>query len=160
MSNPTFDAAFAAELATLTRVVAVPTETLAFGRDLSCVTDLDPQLAEVDPSSPVAIVEASIRRLTTPRGALIDDPDYGLDIRTILNRAASQRDLRALSGALQGEIQKDDRVALADVRLTVDLRTREARVSVFITPEDPALRDFSFTFAVSGGEVLMVTING
>jgi hypothetical protein len=160
VSNSTFNSAFSTQLAELTRIVAVPTGPLGYGTDLSCVTDLDPLLVEVDPNSPAAIVEAVIRRFTTPRGSLIDDPDYGLDIRSVLNRGMTQRDLRALAGALRGEAQKDDRVALADVQLTVSLPTREASVQVFITPEDSNLRDFSFTFAVTDGDVLRVTING
>lgn len=160
MSNPTFDEAFAAELGTFERIVTVPTGELRYGTDLSCTLDLDPSLAEVDPTSPIAIVEAIVRRFVTPRGALIDDENYGLDIRTLLNRGITQTDLRALSGALTGEARKDDRVAVADVKLTVNLVSKEANIQVFVTPEDSALRDFSFTLAVDSGEVLKVTING
>lgn len=159
MSNPTYDSAIAAELATLTRVVTVPSGELAYGTDLSCTLDLDPALAEVDPKTPKAIVEAIIRRFVTPRGALIDDENYGLSILTMLNRGMTQTDLRALSGALTGEARKDDRVALADVVVSASLATSEALIRTMITPEDPALRDFSFTFAVIDGEVLGVTIN-
>jgi hypothetical protein len=158
--NPDFEAAFALELASFTRIVAVPTGALAYGTDLSCTLDLDPKLAEVDPASPKAIVQAIIRRFVTPRGALIDDENFGLDVRSLLNRGITQTDLRALSGALTGESRKDDRVALSDVKLTVNLVTLEASIQVFITPEDPELRDFDFTFAVIDGEVLGVTING
>lgn len=159
--NSTFSDSIAEQLTTLTRVVAVPTGELKYGTDLSCVTDLEPTLAEVDPASPVAIVQAIIRRFTTPRGALADDQDYGLDIRGHINRGITPRDLRALGGALQGEAQKDDRVLEALVQLTATLRP-PATLSVYvqIVPADPRLQDFSFTFAVTGSDVLMVTING
>ncbi len=153
-------AAIATELATLTRIVAPSTEPLLYGLDLSCVTDIEPTLAEVDPASPRAIIQAVIRRFTTPRGALLDDPDYGLDIRAVLSRGATQRDVRAISGSLQGEAQKDDRVARCEVKLVASLLTRRVDVSVSITPEDPALKDFDFTFAVTDASVLMVTIHG
>lgn len=156
--NSSFEAAFSVSLSLLTRVVDPPAGALGYGTDLSCTTDLTPTLSEVDPSSPLAIVEAVIRRFTTPRGALIDDPDYGLDVRGHLNRAATTNDLRALAGALRGEAQKDDRVAEANVQLTASLSAMS--IKVFITPADQNLQDFTFTFAVTDSSVLMVTING
>lgn len=157
--NAIFAASISAQLATLSRVVVVPTGELKYGIDLSCVTDFDPTLAEVDPASPIAIVQAVIRRFTTPRGALADDQNYGLDIRGHVNRAATPRDLRALSGALQGEAQKDDRVLEALVQLTASLRppsTLSAQVQ--LVPADPRLQTFSFTFAATSSEILMGTI--
>ncbi len=68
--------------------------------------------------------------------------------------------MRAISGSLQGEAQKDDRVARCEVKLVASLLTRRVDVSVSITPEDPALKDFDFTFAVTDASVLMVTIHG
>lgn len=158
--NPTVQASLDAQLATLTRVQDVPTGKLAFGRDLLCIFDLDPLLGEVDPNDPRAIVQAVIRRYITPRGALIDDPDYGLDIRAHCNRGITQRDLRALAGAMQGEAQKDDRVARAAVSLTADSRARTLVAKVEIIPVDPREQEFTFTFAVDSAEVLRVTING
>jgi hypothetical protein len=160
--NSEVENALAAELATLTRVVDPPTGDLGYGTDLSCTTDLDPQLAEVDPQSPQAIVEAVIRRYTTPRGSLPDDEDgnYGLDVRAHCNRGMTQVDLRALAGALQGEAQKDDRVLKANVSITADARARTLELSVRIIPADLRTRAFGFTFAVTSAEVLKVTING
>ena len=69
------------------------------------------------------------------------------------------RGLRAIAGALSGEAQKDDRVAEAEVSLVATLRaTTRTQVQVMITPADPALQDFEFTFAVTGGDVLTGTI--
>lgn len=158
--NSAYADAFALELASLDREVAVPTGALAYGRDLSCTVELDPALAEVDPASPVAIVEAIVRRYITPRGALIDDAFYGQDTRALLNRGVTLEDLRAISGALTGEAQKDDRVALANVGVTADLRSSRMRIAATITPEDPAQREFSFVVAVEDGSTLEVTING
>lgn len=158
--NPTVQRSLDAQLATLTRVQDVPTGKLAFGRDLLCVFDLDPQLGEVNPDDPRAIVQAVIRRYITPRGGLLDDPDYGLDIRAHCNRGVTQRELRALAGAMQGEAQKDDRVEKAAVSLTADSRARALSVKVEIVPADPSEQAFTFTFAVDSAEVLRVTING
>lgn len=157
--NETVRASLDTQLAELTRVVDVPVAPFVYGRDLSCLTDLTPTLVEVDGSSPQAIVEAVIRRYITPRGGLADDQHYGLDLRAQLNRATTARDLRALSGAMRGEAQKDDRVSEATVELTAVVNSSEMLVNVVIVPADPALNDFDFTFAVTSGDVLTVTIN-
>lgn len=158
--NSTVEDNIAAQLATLSRVVDAPVGDLGYGLDLACTFDLDPLLAEVDPASPIAIVQAVVRRYITPRGTLADDADYGLDIRAHCNRGMTQRDLRALSGAMQGEAQKDDRVAKATVTLVADMLARTLAVGVLIVPTDPELETFSFTFAVTSSAVLKVTING
>jgi hypothetical protein len=158
--NPTFSKAYAAELATMVRVVDAPTGALGYGTDLSCTTDVDERLTEVDPQTPRAIAESIIRRFITPRGALIDDGDYGLDVRGHLNRGITQQDLRALSGALQSEAQKDDRVLAAHVELRVDTSAGEMFVNVTIAPADPNAEPFTFVFSVTSGAVLGVTIHG
>lgn len=149
----------AAQLPTLKRVVDAPTGDLAWGTDLSCVTDLHPTLAEVDPRSPRAITEAVTRRYLTPRGALLDDAGYGLDVRSHLNRGVTQRDLRAITGALGGEAQKDDRVTSAEVRMQAALGG-SAQLQVIIVPADPELEQFDFVFSVTSGSALAVTIDG
>jgi hypothetical protein len=159
--NSTVQDAITAELAMLARIVVPPPTTgLAYGTDLSCTTDLTPTLAEVDPLSPSAIVEALIRRFSTPRGSLEDDQDYGLDLRQHCNRGVTQRELRALAGSMQGEAQKDDRVESATVTLAASLDITTLTASLMIEPADPALRDFTFTFSVTSAEVLLETING
>jgi hypothetical protein len=158
--NETVAQSLAAQLPTLIRMVDTPVGELAYGTDLSCVTDLHPELAEVDPTSPSAIVEAVIRRFLTPRGALLDDQDYGLDVRSHLSRGATQRDLRAITGALSGEAQKDDRVASATVTMQANSLGAKAQLQVLIMPADPELEAFDFTFAVSSSDVLAVTIHG
>lgn len=157
--NDDVQASITRQMAELTRVVDVPVAPFVYGRDLSCVTDLSPTLAEVDSNSPQAIVEAVTRRYITPRGGLADDAAYGLDVRAHLNRGHTPRDLRALSGAMQGEAQKDDRVSEASVQLEAAVNSSEMLAHVVIVPADPALNDFDFTFAVTSGDVLTVTIN-
>jgi hypothetical protein len=157
--NETVAQSLAAQMPTLTRVVDAPVGELVYGVDLSCVTDLHPGLAEVELDSPSAIVEAVIRRYLTPRGALLDDANYGLDVRSHLNRGVTSRELRAISGALTGEAQKDDRVVRAEVRMQSVLGAT-ARLQVLIEPADPELESFDFTFSVASGETLAVTIDG
>lgn len=150
--------AIAADLATLERVVDAPVGELGYGTDLSCVTDVTDDLAEVDPNSTTAIAESLLRRYSTPRGGLPDDPDYGCDVRGFANRGVTVAELRDLGGAARNEARKDDRVEDAEVIATSSQNGSVLAVSGKITPADPALGTFSFTFAVTGGQALLETI--
>lgn len=62
-----------------------------YGTDLSCVVDLDAGLAEVTGNTLLA--QALARRLITPRGGLLDDPNYGYDLTQFLNADIGPTDL-------------------------------------------------------------------
>jgi hypothetical protein len=156
MSQIVLDA-IAADLATLTREVPTPAEPFGYGTDLRCTTDVTANLDEVDPFSPVAIVEALIRRLTTPRGRLPDDPEYGLDVTAMVNRGITQSELRDIQTQIRNESSKDDRVD--DVAVTVTmLAYNSARIQMMIAPAD-AQRPFSATLAVTDGQLLMEALS-
>lgn len=146
----------AAQVAELEHEVDAPTGALGYGTDLACVTDVTPDLEEVDPFSVRAIGEALIRRFTTPRGTLPDDPDYGLDLRSYCNRGVTATQLRELASQLRGEAGKDDRVD--DAAITVTAEGSSLTVAARITPADPDLEPFDLTFAVTSADVLAVTI--
>jgi hypothetical protein len=158
--NAIIDAAIAAELAALTeRVADVPAPPLGYGTDLSCVTELDNDCAEVDPQSRVAVAQAITRRLTTPRGALIDDPDYGYDVRQFANRGTTQLELRAVADQCRGEAVKDDRVRDAAITAIYDAAERRLTVSAQLDCADPLLGVFSLTFGVDAtGAALLETV--
>lgn len=97
-----------------------------YGTDVSCTTDLDPLFSVV--SGTTAVAQALARRLQTPAGGLIGDPDYGYDLRAWVNRPLGQRELFELRQAVVAEVLKDERVASAEVTvartgssLTVDV---------------------------------------
>jgi hypothetical protein len=156
MSQLVLDA-IAASTAELTRLVPVPTGPLGYGTDLSCVEDVTEDLAEVDPFSPQAIGEALLRRLTTPRGQLPDDPNYGMDLRGYCNRGVPTGELREIAGQIRSEVTKDDRVEDVSVVVTVPaLNAMSVRIDV--TPADPSLDPFTLTFAVTSGQLLLEAI--
>jgi hypothetical protein len=155
--NETVRAAIDLELALLVRTVAPPAGALGYGRDLSCVADVTPDLAEVDPFSRLGIGEAAIRRLTTPRGGLPDDPDYGFDLRAYCNRGSTVQDLRDLAGLTRSELTKDDRIEEARVSVSMPARG-ELTVAVRLTPADPAVEPFDLTFTVTGGGAVLEEI--
>lgn len=142
----------AAEIAALSAEVAKPVEPFGYGRDLSCVTDVDEYLNEVDPFSLRALGEALARRLTTPHGTLFDDPDYGLDLRAALNRGTTPEALRALEAAIRNEAAKDDRVSEASASVSVSGTRMEVRLQVAPVESSEA---FSLTFAIENGEVTL-----
>lgn len=92
-------------------------EDEGFGSDLSCADDLTADMAELDTDDPLVVAQAVYRRLTTPRGGLIDDPDYGLDVRSFLHKGMTPAEVRAIAGQIRLEILKDERVLDAEVRL-------------------------------------------
>lgn len=87
------------------------------GSDLSGVADLDPSGAMVSGRS--CLSQAIARRLTTPRGRLIDDANYGLDLRAFLNDDLSPADLGRIKALAEAECLKDERVRAATVTFTL-----------------------------------------
>jgi hypothetical protein len=156
MPNPIISAALATQLSTLERVYTPDTsEALGYGRDLSCVDDLAPDFGDVDPQSTRAIAEALARRLMTPRGTLLDDPTYGLDLRQYLNTGlVLPNGVADVSIAVRGECRKDDRVD--DLTVTVDytLATRVMQIALTVTPVDVALGVFTFTLVLDAAGVV------
>ncbi|WP_437623395.1 hypothetical protein [Sorangium sp. So ce1151] len=85
-----------------------------FGADLDCGEDLREDMRLASPR--LALAQAAYRRLTTPRGAVIDSPDYGTDLRELLSRGMTSAELAAVPGVVRGELTKDERFESVDVR--------------------------------------------
>lgn len=89
-----------------------------YGYDLYCLDDLTQNMKEIDGNNNIQIVIQSIfRRLNTPRGGLIYDPDYGLDVKGFLHKGMKATDILSIPGQIQAEILKDDRVETATVKI-------------------------------------------
>lgn len=85
-----------------------------FGSEISCVQDI---AADGRPAVGSIIVgEACMRRLLTPRGRLIDDPNYGFDLTGYVHDDMGPRDIAALQVGATAECLKDERVQSADVK--------------------------------------------
>jgi len=148
-------------LAQLARILDAPVPPFGYGSDISCERDLDPAMAEVDPLSALALAQALVRRLDCPRGALVDDPDYGMDLRAELNRGTTTRDLNAIAARIRSELTKDDRVSSVKVTVSyADLVAREMTVSIVVTPVDATIGGFSMTLAVTSAEVVISSMSG
>lgn len=125
----------------------VAPDTLGYGVDLSCVLDITPDAAEVDPNTTRAIGEALVRRYISPRNSVLDDESYGLDLRARCNAGQTRQDLTRLQSQIRVEALKDDRVSDVSVTLTFP-SPKTMSVALAVTPH--ALDDvFSLTFFVT-----------
>lgn len=159
MTAPLVAAAFEvqlAELRALGRVTTIPEPPLQWGSDLSCVTDCTAAFDELFATSPRIVAQAVARRFLTPRNGLIDDPHYGLDLRSYCNRGTTQQDLRTLQSRCVAEARKDERVATADVNIVLAIPV--LAVTVTVTPEDPTLERFTFVLSVDSETTLLELI--
>lgn len=150
----------ATETAKLARLEPTPLEPFGYGVDTSGVTDVTDTLDEVDAYSPLAIAQALLRRLITPRGTLPDDRDYGLDLRGYVNRGSTLNEIRDLESMTRGEVLKDDRVDDARVTVTLPSPLTRLRVAIQVTPVDPRTGGpFSLTLAVTSSEAIVEAVN-
>jgi hypothetical protein len=85
-----------------------PTNLPDFGTTLSCIFDLDPMGAMV--TGLTTLSQALIRRITTPRGRLLYDPNYGYDIQSELNDDVTQLQVGQIGLNMDQEFLKDQRV--------------------------------------------------
>lgn len=108
-----------------------------YGSDLSCLTDLTPNMAVV--SGLRLVGEAIARRLQTPRGALLDDSLYGFDVTGLVNADLSTSDIANLNAGITSECLKDQRVLSAKV------------TSEFIVQEPPSLGYLKITISLGTG---------
>lgn len=88
-----------------------------FGTAWSCVTDLTMPSVMVKGNRIVA--EAIARRLITPRGGLVDDPDYGFDLSEFVNADLTPGDIARIQAGVQAECLKDQRVSGASSTVVV-----------------------------------------
>ena len=92
-----------------------------FGQTWSGVTDLT--MPSVMVSGNRAIAEMLVKRYTTPRGRLLSDPNFGLDLTQYLNAPLTSGQLSQLASQCNKEATKDERVLSAQINLTFVLGT-------------------------------------
>jgi phage baseplate assembly protein W len=109
-------ASLTAGLVTLSSTAQPP---FGYGIDLVCVSDIDAHMAETMSDTVQSLAQDSFHRITTPRGSMPDDPNYGIDIRSMLSAGLTQSAIRGISSAIHGELTKDDRIADVEVDLSI-----------------------------------------
>lgn len=101
------------------------------GSDFGGVTDLDPAMPTV--SGRLCLAQALARRLTTPAGALLEDPDYGYDTRLLVNAVFNRAFVEARIAA---ECLKDERVGDVDVSVAFNRDTQTVTIAIAVTPSN------------------------
>lgn len=94
----------------------------SFGSCWSCVSDLTMPSVMVTGNRVVA--EAIARRWSTPRGGLIDDPNYGFDLSDFLGDDLDPSGLGRIASFAGAEAIKDERVLSCSVTLTLSTAGR------------------------------------
>ncbi len=69
-------------------------------------------------SGRILLAQALARRIITPRGALIDDPNYGIDVTDFLDDDVLPQQLTQLGGNIDAEFLKDQRVVASTTVVT------------------------------------------
>jgi phage baseplate assembly protein W len=123
-----------------------------FGTDISCVTDLADDGRSV--TGRMVVAEAIARRLITPRGRLIDDPDYGFDLTAYLNDDLTPTELGALRSGAEQECLKDERVEQAEIEAVLD-SAGLLTVNIDLTVADGP---FALVLAVSATSVTIISV--
>lgn len=124
------------------------------GTDLDLTTDLGLRWNLVTGNKNLG--RALARRLSTPRGALPWDPNYGFDLRDSLNAGLTQTQLSQLRGAVSSECEKDERVLRCDADVSYNARTSSLTVGLTITT---ATGPFSLILLVTAVTVDLLNAN-
>jgi len=101
------------------------------------------------------VAEAILRRWTTGRGQLIDDPNYGFNVLDLLSDDLGKKDIAYAQQQLAAEAEKDERVLSASVTLTLNVQG-ELKLDATITT---AAGPFKFVVAVSAVSVQLLLVS-
>lgn len=124
-----------------------------FGVDVVTYPSLDPTFAPL--RGLPALAERLYRRFTTPRGLLRFHPNDGLDLRSFLSKAMTNRELQGLKSQIEKESRKDEQVDSCDATVDFNASAESLSISISVQPSDgPA---FSLTLAVDALNVQLLT---
>ena len=123
-----------------------------FGLYISCADDIDPIMREVNGFD--ALAQALARRLDTPRGTLIDDPDYGYDLAQLVSRGMTADELAAIPSSISDEFQKDECVASVETKVLF-YSTGVLKLTFHVRAADGPFR---FTVEIADARALVLDI--
>lgn len=90
--------------------------------------DLDPWFTSV--AGPEAVLEAAARGLVTATGSLVDDEEWGYDLRVHVNDHAPNA--RSIEAAVAAQLVRDERVRRATATVTFDESTGRLSVACLL----------------------------
>ncbi len=129
--------------------------TTDLGTDIALISDLAPVWGLA--TSEANYLNALLRRLTTPRGGLFYDPDYGFDVPSYLNAAIAQTDFARIRAGIAAELRKDPRTLTVSVDAVFTFATKTMQITVQLTTD---VGPFDLVLAASGVTVDLLSVNG
>lgn len=126
-----------------------------YGRDLACITDLSPLMAEA--TGRQVLLEAALRRISTRRGMVIDALNDGTDVGDLLSADVGPGKLAQIRANIEGELVKDDRIFSATiVTMFFNAVLGELKVSIRIIDGDGP---FTLTVAISAVTIQLLEVS-
>ena len=130
-----------------------------YGSDLSCWDDVTQNMDELPADSIVLVAQSNYRRITTPRGSLPDDLDYGIDVRSFLSNATTLQRQREIEGIVIGELRKDDRNQTVNCTYTQLAQTSTTPAGFKLSINGTtAVGPYSLTLAVINGQAMVAEL--
>lgn len=127
--------------------MAPSTEALALGVDVDTAFGLPRRWNLCTGSKNVG--NAIARRLSTPRGSLPSDLDYGYDVRALLNSGLTRAGMSQAKGAITAQVEKEERVlSVADIAFVFDTTTPAPTLKIGMNV-DTDTGPFALVLAVS-----------
>lgn len=99
-----------------------------YGTCISCVSDVGARWKYV--SGPRVVAEALVRRLSTPRGKLKYDLEYGTDMRDYLNHGTTPQGRFEAAQAAEAECLKDERVDSVALDASYNFATQTLNITL------------------------------
>lgn len=80
------------------------------------------------------LIEALSRRLSTAKGSLFYDPEYGEDLRLYLNQEMTADVLDAIKVAIEQQLERDERVQEARCKVVFNSQAFSLKINITVTP--------------------------
>lgn len=80
------------------------------------------------------LIEALVRRLSTAKGSLFYDLEYGLDLRLFLNYEIDRDTLDEIRVSIEQQLERDERVQQARCSVDFNAQTFSLKIDIQVTP--------------------------
>ena len=132
--------------------MALGNDSTDFGTDIALLTDLAPVWGLTTGLTNLAC--ALVRRLSTPRGTLFYDLDYGFDVTALLNASLGPNDIASIRSGIGSELRKDPRVQSAAVTLVFTAASKTLQIAITV---QTASGPFDLVLAASPEVVTLIS---
>lgn len=122
---------------------------MTYGSDFSAIDDLTSNLATVDGA--LTILQNAARRLSTSRGALWYDPNYGTNLDLLIADSTLSND--TISGIVRDEVMKDERVS--DCRAETQFENGVYTIEVWIVGDSGGVFPLTLILSAEGIETIV-----